>query len=433
MALSLSICIPTYNRAALLRETLERLERDQHCFQELVIVDDASPDDTPAVVEEFRARFPALRFFRHSKNQGPPRNYHACLALGTSDLLFMLSDDDALLPARIRDAVALLESDPASVAVYGGYERSVDNHVSSFYTAVPQRTGRFTAADVGLIAETGNLLTFPVMHRETFQRHCFYDDTSFGTLRLVAQLVGRGAVHVVDYPLYSHRDETVARLEMQLSEAWYIEYIRSDWETFVGMLGGGDLDITSKLAAGGVVPLYLMASQVERQFDRPLRERAFLIRFLAHTAEAARQQAADRIAEWENTRLIAATMERLTDRLALCDGLKRVVIEQGRLNILDMWRGLEARFPGVAALPLDAAAFDARIAEPGDFLLAEHWGRLAGRAPMSEQLAVGDIIASLRLPGSAGSPALQGPKGSMHVCLDPGKLGGWLPGSSARR
>src|SRR5579883_199249 len=194
MALSLSICIPTFNRAALLRETLLRLEQTHPCFDEIVVSDNASTDDTPSVVAALRPRFRTLTYFRHPSNRGPLRNFQAALSLGASDLLFALSDDDALLPDGITAAVALLASDPDAVAVYGGYEKSLDNLASSCYRASPLRTGRFTRAEAGLLAQTGNLLSFPVVRRTVFQRHCFFDDTTFGLLRLVAQLVQQGPV-----------------------------------------------------------------------------------------------------------------------------------------------------------------------------------------------------------------------------------------------
>ena len=420
MALSLSVCIPTFNRASLLREALLRLEQQRNGFREIVISDNASTDATADVVAELRPRFPLLTYFRHAENRGVMPNFHAALSLGTSDLLFALSDDDALLPAGIAEAVALLESDPGCVAVYGGYERSNDKLATRFGVALPQRTGRFTAADIGAIAETGNTLVLPVIRRDVFQRHCFLDATTFGMLRLVAQAVAHGAVRVIDAAFYRHADESPLSVEMRLNEPWYIEFLRADWELFVGMLDTGDFDFTAKLVAGGVVPAYQLGSQLERHYGRPLHERTFLIRYLAYTAQRDHAAAARTVADWEKRRLVAAAMERLAERLALRHGLARVVIEHGRLNIADMWGGLADRFPGVGALPLDADAFVAHARAPGDFLLAERWASLERRADRGagDRLAVTDLVGSLRLPGSARAPLLFGPAGTPHFSAD---------------
>jgi glycosyltransferase involved in cell wall biosynthesis len=420
LALSLSICIPTFNRAALLRETLLHLEQLHHCFDEVVVSDNASPDATPDVVAELAPRFRKLVYFRHPTNRGMTRNYHACLALGTCDLLFQLSDDDALLPDGFTAAVAELEADPACVAVYGGYERSLDNLASVAYTALPPRPGRFTGADIGLIAQSGNLLTLPIVRREVFQRHCFYDDTSFGTLRLIAQLSRHGAIRVLDYPIYRHRDSSPNSAEVQLCDPWYLDFNRSDWELFVGMLSRGDFDFTAQLVAGGAVPLYRMAIDLERQRNRPLHERSFLIRYLAYVEGREGEAVAEKVAEWERTRLIAATMERLAEAVGFCSALKRVVIEQTRLNIAGIWDGIAERFPRVAALQLDSEAFVAHVQDPGDFLLADNWASLQRRADAGgiDRVAVTDLIASLRVPGSKRVPLLFGPSGAPHFSTD---------------
>jgi glycosyltransferase involved in cell wall biosynthesis len=420
VALSLSVCIPTFNRAALLRDALLRLETMQQCFREIVISDNASPDGTSEVVAALRSRFAALTYFRQAENRGVMPNFHAALSLGTSDLLFALSDDDAMLPDGVTQAVALLENDPDCVAIYGGYERSNDDLQSMFTTAVPQRTGRFTATDIGAVAQAGDTLTLPIVRRDVFQRHCFFDNTTFGLLRLVAQMVQHGAVRVVEFPFYRHVEDSPHQTTMQLTQPWFLESHRSDWELFAGILGNGDFSFTAQLAACGTVPLYSVGSQIEAILDRPLSERSFLIRYLAYAAGRDRQGAAARIADWEKKRLIAAAMERLAERLSFCSMLKRVIIEQGRLNIGGMWDGLSTRFPDIVALRLDADQFATFATEPGDFLLAEQWASLERRANHRPQdrLAVTDLIRSLRLPGSLRAPLLLGPGGVPHFSMD---------------
>jgi glycosyltransferase involved in cell wall biosynthesis len=420
MPLSLSICIPTFNRATFLHECLSRLEQQQQHFREVVISDNASPDATAAVVEEFRPRFPRLTYFRHRENRGPLPNFHASLSLATSDLLFILSDDDALLPDSIDRAVALLEADPECVAVFGGYERSRDALLTIFSTAVPRVTGRFTLADIGAVAQTANTLTIPVIRREVFQRHCFFDNTTFGTLRLIAQLVQHGAIRIVDDPLYRHAEATPNSNELRVSEPWYLEFLRADWELFVGMLGDDDFNFTAQLTAGGIVPVYLLAHEVERNYNRPLNERSFLIRYFAYAGGLDRAGTAKSIADWEAKRLIAATLERLAERLSLCAGLARVVIEQGRLNIGGMWEVLAPRFPGIDAVRLDETAFAAFGPGAGDFRLAETWSSLERCVAElgGNELAVTDMISSLRLPGSRRIPLLHGPEGSVHFSMD---------------
>jgi len=76
----LTIAIPTYNRAWCLRELLpvllEQLENEPRV--ELIISDNASPDETPAVVQDFVARGLRVRYTRVVRNIGSDANFLQC-------------------------------------------------------------------------------------------------------------------------------------------------------------------------------------------------------------------------------------------------------------------------------------------------------------------------------------------------------------------
>jgi glycosyltransferase involved in cell wall biosynthesis len=96
---SVSIVICTYNRAALLRETLaslQTLEPPDDCAVEIIVVDNNSTDDTPAVIAEAArdARpFPIVAL--HEQRQGKSFALNTALALAQGDIL-ALADDDVL-------------------------------------------------------------------------------------------------------------------------------------------------------------------------------------------------------------------------------------------------------------------------------------------------------------------------------------------------
>ena len=83
----LSICIPTFQRADKLRQTLNTITR-QTCFTEtsdieIVISDNASNDNTSAVCSEFQERFPnKIRYIRQEKTIDSHFNFEQVLRLG---------------------------------------------------------------------------------------------------------------------------------------------------------------------------------------------------------------------------------------------------------------------------------------------------------------------------------------------------------------
>src|SRR4051794_2605750 len=70
----LSVCIPTFERSALLRGTLEHLAMNGAANWEVVVSDNASSDRTEDTVKSFAGRFRRLRYVRHTVNRGPAAN-----------------------------------------------------------------------------------------------------------------------------------------------------------------------------------------------------------------------------------------------------------------------------------------------------------------------------------------------------------------------
>lgn len=100
----LTVVMATYNRAETLRETLACLRAQDvppGTF-ELIVVDDGSPDHTPAVVEEFRASCPfPLTFLRHA-NRGPGFTQNRGMREARAPLVMLMADDIFLAPGAIR-------------------------------------------------------------------------------------------------------------------------------------------------------------------------------------------------------------------------------------------------------------------------------------------------------------------------------------------
>ncbi|MEH2171300.1 glycosyltransferase family A protein [Nostoc sp.] len=105
-----TIAIPTYNRSKLLKTSLESaLAQDYSDFQVLVL-DNASSDDTEAVVRSFAdAR---VTYVRNDTNIGIFGNWQRTIEINSSPYLSILSDDDVLLPNFICESVLGLDNHP---------------------------------------------------------------------------------------------------------------------------------------------------------------------------------------------------------------------------------------------------------------------------------------------------------------------------------
>jgi poly(ribitol-phosphate) beta-N-acetylglucosaminyltransferase len=109
-----SFCIPTFNRSRYLASLLEMLVDQLAAFPypyEVVVSDNASPDDTPQVVAAFADRLP-LRSFRHDSNRGSSANWHHVMAQARGTYVVYVADDDALLGDQVAAAIAAMQAEP---------------------------------------------------------------------------------------------------------------------------------------------------------------------------------------------------------------------------------------------------------------------------------------------------------------------------------
>ncbi len=122
----LSLCIPTYQRAELLEECLSAVARQwaqdltplQRCRVEVIVSDNASADDTAGVVDRLHATYPLLplTYTRQEANLGPDANKHLVMHAGTGMYLYVLADDDILLPGALLKLLSLIEQNPSGGA-----------------------------------------------------------------------------------------------------------------------------------------------------------------------------------------------------------------------------------------------------------------------------------------------------------------------------
>jgi glycosyltransferase involved in cell wall biosynthesis len=117
--LSFAVAICTWNRASLLRQTLERLAGIPWPAQatELILVDNGSTDDTPAVAASFSSRLP-MRIVREADPGLSNARNRALKEATTTHVLF--TDDDVLVSDEWLGAFAAAILKYPQAAVFGG-------------------------------------------------------------------------------------------------------------------------------------------------------------------------------------------------------------------------------------------------------------------------------------------------------------------------
>src|SRR4051812_48179920 len=111
---SLSVIMPNYNHARFLPGALQAVLDQSVRPKEILLVDDASTDDSVAVIERFAERHPVIRFHRNERNLGVVANIRRMLEMATGDYVVGCACDDRVLPGFFEKSLTLLGQHPGA-------------------------------------------------------------------------------------------------------------------------------------------------------------------------------------------------------------------------------------------------------------------------------------------------------------------------------
>jgi glycosyl transferase family 2 len=114
-----SVIIPMYNYGHFLPATVDSALCQDHVDVELIIVDDASSDDSATVARRLVTADPRVTLLSLTANSGPARAFNSGYERATGEFIVRLDADDLLTPGSLARAVALFDAFPGVGLVYG--------------------------------------------------------------------------------------------------------------------------------------------------------------------------------------------------------------------------------------------------------------------------------------------------------------------------
>jgi glycosyltransferase involved in cell wall biosynthesis len=117
-----SIITPTYNHKNFIDKAIESVLAQTFSDWELIVVDDASTDQTPLIIEQYCQRDKRIKFLPHSFNWGKSRLadiYNQALELCKGKYIAILEGDDLWPAYKLEVQIPMLESDPEAVLSHG--------------------------------------------------------------------------------------------------------------------------------------------------------------------------------------------------------------------------------------------------------------------------------------------------------------------------
>ena len=143
----ISILMGIYNCAKTLPEAIDSILSQTYTNWELILCDDCSTDDTYAVAEGYRKRFPdKILLLKNEKNSKLAFTLNHCLEAATGEFVARMDGDDKSVPERFEKQVAFLRGHPNIVLVGTGMQRFYDDGSFGTVATCPEYPDRFTPA-----------------------------------------------------------------------------------------------------------------------------------------------------------------------------------------------------------------------------------------------------------------------------------------------
>lgn len=121
-----SVIIPTYNRAGKLKRSIKSVLNQTYENFELIVVDDASKDDTETKVNSFDDS--RIKYIKHDKNKGGGASRNTGIKLSEGKYIAFLDDDDIWLPIKLEKQIKKFSLLPNIFGAVYSYHYEIDDY-----------------------------------------------------------------------------------------------------------------------------------------------------------------------------------------------------------------------------------------------------------------------------------------------------------------
>ncbi len=203
---AISVIMPVYNRATLVGEAIESILTQTFTDFELIIVDDASQDNSAEIIRSYAARDDRIRCLMLEQNTGNASARNRGLEVARGEFVACMDDDDISLPERLEKQVAFLRANP-EIGVVGVEAMMTDHQLNPLQPY--SRLGTSHARIAYDLLQIGDCIVGAsmMMRRETLEACGGYDESlpSSPDIELVARLIPRTRLANLPEQLYLYR------------------------------------------------------------------------------------------------------------------------------------------------------------------------------------------------------------------------------------
>lgn len=169
----ISVIIPTYNRALLLKRTVNSVLNQTLEDFELIIVDDGSTDNTKELVHDLMKKDSRVKYLWQENSGGPSEPRNLGIRNSNGDFISVLDSDDEILPEKLEKQINKFQSVPENIGViYCGFKYVSKNGKEKIKTITPKLKGHIFTKLL-----RGNFIgdVTPLVKKECFENSGVYD------------------------------------------------------------------------------------------------------------------------------------------------------------------------------------------------------------------------------------------------------------------
>jgi len=197
-----SIALCTYNGASYLREQLDSLLAQRDVSFEIVAVDDGSQDQTCAILRDYAAREPRVRYFANECNLGPTASFERAMALCSGEFLAPCDQDDIWHPDKLASLLAAIGSCDAAYCDSDYVDASGQTVGHRISDAVGMLAGDNPVAFLFANSVSGHAM---LLRRDLFERARPFPAAAYHDWWLALCAAGRNGIRYLDRPLVHFR------------------------------------------------------------------------------------------------------------------------------------------------------------------------------------------------------------------------------------
>ena len=318
-----SICIPTYNTEKTVVSTIQSIRNQTYQNLEIIIVDNASTDNTLALSQKFRD--PRIKIYKNSKNIGAEKNFSRCIELASGEYIAIFHADDLYKQDMVEKQVQAFQNNPAVGAVF-----TLANHINDRGEVIEEHKlpvelkgkGIYYFPDIFLSTlKNGTFLICPsaMVRSETYKELAPFNDERFRTsadLDMWLRILEKHPIAILDEKL----------MDYQISNTqgnYRLGYLRTEEADFLKVMDyylsvkSGDLEIPRNV---------LNAYEIKRKFDN-------LLCAVNHLIKGESRDAKKLLEKSFSTKVFRAAMNRIEKLkfLVYCifDGIFLILIHLG--------------------------------------------------------------------------------------------------------